>query len=71
MCKLERKDMKNNLKKHREKLGLTQKDVAKQLEMSVRGYQNYELELRVPDVYQAQKIAKILKTDVKRLFPLV
>lgn len=61
----------NHLKNYREKLGLTQKDVAKQLGMSVRGYQNYELGSRTPDVYQAQKIAKILKTDVKKLFPLL
>ncbi|MEY8514208.1 helix-turn-helix transcriptional regulator [Lactococcus taiwanensis] len=59
----------NHLKKYREKLGLTQNDVAKQLEMSVRGYQNYELGYRTPDVYQAKKIAQILKTDINKLFP--
>lgn len=61
--------MKNTLKKHREKLKMTQQEVAKRAGVSLRAYQNYEQQLRTPDVYQAKKIAKILKTDINKLFP--
>lgn len=61
--------MKNTLKKHREKLKMTQQEVAKCAGVSLRAYQNYEQQLRTPDVYQAKKIAKILKTDLNKLFP--
>lgn len=61
--------MKNTLKKHREKLKMTQQEVAKRAGVSLRAYQNYEQQLRIPDVYQAKKIAKILKTDINKLFP--
>lgn len=60
--------MKNTLKKHREKLKMTQQEVAKRAGVSLRAYQNYEQQLRTPDVYQAKKIAKILKTDINKLF---
>lgn len=61
--------MKNTLKTHREKLKMTQQEVAKRAGVSLRAYQNYEQQLRTPDVYQAKKIAKILKTDINKLFP--
>ncbi|MCW2280448.1 helix-turn-helix transcriptional regulator [Lactococcus lactis] len=61
--------MKNTLKKHREKLKMTQQEVVKRAGVSLRAYQNYEQQLRTPDVYQAKKIAKILKTDINKLFP--
>ena len=58
----------NNLKKRREELGLTQKQVATQLKVDVRLYQYYEASQREPKVGTAKKIAEVLKTTVEELF---
>lgn len=58
----------NNLKKRREELSLTQKQVADTLEMDVRLYQYYEAGQRNPGVQTAIKIADVLKTTVEKLF---
>ncbi|GFH43399.1 hypothetical protein Hs30E_19500 [Lactococcus hodotermopsidis] len=60
----------NNLKKEREAVGLTQKKIAQLIGISEHGYQNYESNRRIPNVYTAQKIAKILGKQVEELFPL-
>lgn len=60
--------MKNNLKEAREKLGLTQSQVAEKAGIPYRSYQNYELEINIPTVDIAIKIAKALKTTVEKLF---
>ena len=58
------------LKNKREAVKVTQVQMANQVGISVVGYQNYEAGKRVPDVYIAQKIAKILHTTVEDLFPI-
>lgn len=60
----------NKLKKQREKIGLTQKQVANKAGISENGYQNYEAGKRTPNVYTAQLIAQALQTTVEELFPL-
>lgn len=59
------------LKKRREALGKTQKEIAELSGISFRGYQNYELGIRKPSVDVAQKIAKVLKSTVEELFKSV
>jgi len=61
--------MTNNLKKIREKVGLTQKQVAEKLGMNhVQSYQSVEASSHQPSVDVAIKIAKILKTPVEKLW---
>lgn len=57
-----------NLKKRREELSLTQKQVADTLDMSIRLYQYYESGQRQPNVQTAIRIAEVLKTTVEKLF---
>lgn len=57
-----------NLKRERERQGKTQREIAKAAELSVRGYQNYELGNRVPSVETAKKIAQALGTPIEELF---
>jgi DNA-binding XRE family transcriptional regulator len=56
----------NNLKKRREELSLTQKQVSDTLKIDVRLY--YESGQREPKVTTAKKIAVALKTTVEELF---
>lgn len=56
------------LKERREKLNLTQKQVAQRAGISERGYQNYELGIRIPNVYVAFKIAKALEISPIELY---
>lgn len=58
----------NNLKKQREKIGLTQVQVARKAQISESAYQNYELGKRHPNVYTAILIAKALNSTVEKLF---
>lgn len=58
----------NNLKKRREELSLTQKQVSDTLKIDVRLYQYYESGRREPKVTTAKKIAVALKTTVEELF---
>lgn len=62
--------MKNNLKQIRVKKGFTQVKVAEKAQLSERGYQYIEAGKRLPNVYIALKIAKVLKTTVEDIFPL-
>lgn len=57
-----------NLKKRREELSLTQKQVADILNVNIRLYQYYEAGQRQPNVQTAIKIAEVLKTTVEQLF---
>lgn len=57
-----------NLKKRREELSLTQKQVADILNVNIRLYQYYEAGQRQPSVQTAIKIAEVLKTTVEQLF---
>lgn len=56
------------LKQAREEQGLSQKAVAKRAGITERGYQNYELGLRKPNVDTAICIAKALNRTVEELF---
>ena len=60
--------MQNNLKKRREELNLTQKQVSDTLKIDVRLYQYYEADRREPSVRTAKRIAEALKTTVEKLF---
>lgn len=57
-----------NLKKRREKLSLTQKQVAGMLNIDQRLYQYYEAGRIKPNVDTAIRIAEVLKTTVEKLF---
>lgn len=56
------------LKQAREKAGLTQVEIAEKVGISIRAYQRYESEKRVPNVYTAKLIAKALNSTVEELF---
>ena len=56
------------LKTTREKQGFSQKAVAQKAGITERGYQNYELGLRKPNVDTAIRIAKALNSTVEELF---
>ena len=58
----------NNLKKRREELSLTQKQVSDTLKIDIRLDQYYEAGQREPKVNAAIKIAEVLKTTVEKLF---
>ena len=58
----------SNLKKRREELSLTQKQVADTLNLNIRLYQYYEAGQRQPSVQTAIRIAEVLKTTVEKLF---
>lgn len=60
--------MQNNLKKRREELNLTQKQVSDTLKIDVRLYQYYEAGQREPKVTTAKRIAAALKTTMEELF---
>lgn len=58
----------NNLKKRREELHLTQKQVADMAKVGLRLYQYYEAAQKEPTVRPAIRIADALKTTVEKLF---
>ena len=59
----------NNLKLHRENLGLTQVQVAQKSGMSAVQYQFYEYDKYEPGVRTAIRIAKALETTAEELYP--
>ena len=61
--------MKNiKLIERRNKIGLTQVEVAKKAGVSERAYQSYEAGKRQSNVQTAKLIAKVLKSTVEKLF---
>jgi putative transcriptional regulator len=56
------------MKEKRNKLGLTQEQVAECACVSVRSYKMYEAHQRKPNVYAALRIARVLQTTVEELF---
>lgn len=58
----------NYLKECREKLSLTQKQVADTAKIGLRIYQYYEKDQKEPSVRTAIRIAEVLKTPVEKLF---
>ena len=56
------------MKERRNKLGLTQEQVAERACISVRSYTMYEAHQRKPNVYTAIRMARVLQTTVEELF---
>ena len=54
----------------RKKKGLTQRQVADKAQITITGYQRYELGLREPKVGKAQLIADTLNSTVEELFSI-
>lgn len=62
--------MKNKLKEIREKKGLTQMEVSAKAQVSLRAYQNYEANERIPNVYIAQSLSKAVGSRIDIVFPV-
>jgi transcriptional regulator with XRE-family HTH domain len=62
--------MKNHIRKHRNKLGLTQKDLCEILGWTIRRLQSYERGVRMPSVYDALVLAEALCVAVDDLFEI-
>ena len=58
----------NNLKKRREELSLTQKQVADTAKVNIRLYQYYEKDEKEPSVRTAKRIAEALSTKMEELY---
>ncbi len=58
------------LKHAREKMNLTQEEVANKICVAIRAYQNYEAGVRLPRVDTALRIANALNVDVKEIFSI-
>lgn len=56
-----------NLKQKRIELNLTQKEVAKELNITTQAYANYEQGLREPNIETLKKIADYYKTSIDYL----
>lgn len=56
-----------NLKKFRTALNITQKEMAKRLGISERGYRNYEIGCREPNMSALIQIADILRVSLDDL----
>ena len=61
-------EQKNTVRENRERLRLTQKQVADTIGIAESAYQRYEYGVQVPNVFMAVKIAKVLKVPVEELF---
>ena len=57
-----------HMKERRNKLGLTQEQVAECACISARSYKMYEAHQRKPNVYAALRLAQVLQTTVEELF---
>lgn len=58
----------NRLKNYRRVLSLSQEQVALKAKISLRSYQTYEQEVRVPNVASALRIAHVLKSSCEYLW---
>ena len=52
----------------RKSVNYTQQMVADELKISLRQYQRYENEGKIPNVVLSKKLAKIFKTSIESLF---
>lgn len=59
--------LKTRLLEIRTKAGYSQKEVAEKLGVSPQAYSHYENGIRTPDIFTAQRIAKIFNTTVDSL----
>lgn len=60
--------MRNNIRKHRRMLGLTQRDLCDILGWKLRRLQSYERGDRMPSVLDALDLSEALSVDVEDLF---
>lgn len=58
----------NYIREHRQKMGLTQEEVAEKLGISQQAYGRYELGLREPNFTLILKIAEVLEFDPGEFF---
>ena len=61
---------KNNMQVYRESKGFTQEELARQLNISLRYYQQLEYQKYRPNVFIALKFSKILNVDPYDIFPI-
>ena len=62
--------MKNNLKEHRKRHGLTQEEIAYFVRISKSSYQGIEAGNHEPSVYTAMRLADVLRVDLRDLSPI-
>lgn len=62
-------DFFEHIKSLRIKNGFTQKQVANFLNMTPRGYQNYEMGTRFPSIDTLKKLSKLYKIDLEDTLP--
>ena len=60
----------NKIKYFREKAKLTQEEVARKLDITLRHLQKLEKGECAPSVYKAMRISLVLNADIYDLFPL-
>jgi len=65
-----RSNIPNKIKELRKQKGLRQVDLAKKLDIFQSELSEIERGERIPNVYLAQKIAKVFGKDVSEVFPL-
>ena len=56
-----------NLKNLRKEMGLTQKEVARELGITYQSYQAYELGIAIPTLPNFIKLAKLFEVDYEEL----
>lgn len=59
----------SKLKEFRIANNLSQSKVAQECNISLRMYQYYEADMKIPTVYIAIRLAQVLQTTVEELFP--
>ena len=58
----------NRIKEYRKRNNLSQKDLAKKINVKQNTISNWENEYRNPNIKQAIKLAEILNTTVEKLY---
>ena len=58
----------NNIKEYRQKLNLSQSDLAKRMKVKQNTISQWENENRLPNIKQGIKLAKLLETTVESLY---
>jgi putative transcriptional regulator len=60
--------VRNRIKEHREKLGLTQANVAEMLNITRQSFSLIETEKQTPSILTSWLISKVLNADIGKLF---
>lgn len=58
----------NNIKEYRQKLNLSQSDLAKRMKVKQNTISQWENENRLPNIKQGIRLAKLLETTVESLY---